>query len=108
VRKGTKNGDHGPGQGEPPAALAHAARRTVVFHRYQKHPRRGVVNGVGLVFPEKRKAHGYQKISTWCGYSFASFSCCLSIVNEGFLRHFLALLAECRGHKFLMQGWGRR
>jgi hypothetical protein len=53
VRKGTKNGDHGPGQGEPPAAaLAHAARRMVVFHRYQKHPRRGVVNGVGRVFPE--------------------------------------------------------
>jgi hypothetical protein len=34
--------------------------------------------------PEKRKAHGYRKISAWCGYSFARFSCCLSIENARF------------------------
>jgi hypothetical protein len=39
--------------------------------------------------PEKRKAHGYRKISAWCGYSFASFSCCLSILNGDSYRRFL-------------------
>ena len=36
-------------------------------------PRRRMAHGIGLVFPEKRKAHVYRKISAWHDYSFTTF-----------------------------------
>jgi hypothetical protein len=58
--------------------------RTVVFHRYQKHPRRNVASGAGFIFPDNRKANGYWKLSTWCGDSFSRFHCWVSRLNASF------------------------
>jgi hypothetical protein len=51
--------------------------------------------------PEKRKAYGYRKISAWCGYSFARFSCCLSIEKAVFRCLFLSKISSVMG--FLSQ-----
>jgi hypothetical protein len=44
-----------------------------------------MAHGIGLVFPEKRKAHVYRKISAWHDYSFTTFHYCLSRLNALFL-----------------------
>src|SRR5215468_204579 len=77
----------------------------------------GVASGAGLVFPDKRKAHGYLRISAWCTYSFASFSCCLSILNAPFPSAILveektsffrysALLSHHNMFRLHCGGWG--
>jgi hypothetical protein len=43
-----------------------------------------MAHGIDLVFPEKRKAPVYRKISAWHDYSFTTFHPCLSRLNARF------------------------
>src|SRR5262245_49705519 len=44
-----------------------------------------MAHGIGLVWPEKRKADVYRKISAWHDYSFTTFPYCLSRLNDRIL-----------------------
>jgi hypothetical protein len=44
-----------------------------------------MAHGIGLVFPEKRKAHVYRKLSAWHDYSATTFHYCLYRLNDPML-----------------------
>jgi hypothetical protein len=60
-----------------------------------------MAHGIGLVFPEKRKADVYRKIAAWHDHSFTTFHYCLSRLNALFHYQSLAMEIPYFSHLFV-------